>query len=151
MGFALQGFIPFTKPSATHRRRNTLLPFLPPAALLWCLGQNTFRRMTRHPRQDSTSHHYRLQGLRPRENQPPRCATKLNNDKTTDLPLLGFHLLMVLTFITVQNLRSATATLQRPRVCCQIQNFLRSAAYPPIKAAALSRDRPAIPRFLAFA
>jgi hypothetical protein len=68
-----------------------------------------------------------------------------------DLPLLGFHLLMVLTFITVQCLRFATATLQKPMVCCQIANFLRSAASPLMKAAALSRDRPAIPRFLAFA
>jgi hypothetical protein len=45
-----------------------------------------------------------------------------------DLPLLGFHLLMVLTLTSVQNLRSATATLQNPLVCCQIENFLRFAA-----------------------
>jgi hypothetical protein len=45
-----------------------------------------------------------------------------------DLPLLGFHLLMVLTLNSVQNLRSTTATLQKLLVCCQINNFLRSAA-----------------------
>ena len=45
-----------------------------------------------------------------------------------DLPLLGFHLLMVLTLNSVQNLRSTTATLQKSLVCCQIENFLRSAA-----------------------
>jgi hypothetical protein len=45
-----------------------------------------------------------------------------------DLPLLGFHLLMVLTLTSVPSLRSATATLQKPLVCCQIESFLRSAA-----------------------
>jgi uncharacterized protein (DUF362 family) len=45
---------------------------------------------------------------------------QLDNDPTIDLPLLGFHLLMVLTLTTVQNLRSATATLQKTRACCQI-------------------------------
>jgi len=45
-----------------------------------------------------------------------------------DLPLLGFHLLMVLTLTRVQCLRSATVTLQLPLVCCQIRNSLRSTA-----------------------
>jgi hypothetical protein len=45
-----------------------------------------------------------------------------------DLPLLGFHLLMVLTLESVQNLRSTTATLQKLPVCCQIGYLLRSAA-----------------------
>lgn len=45
-----------------------------------------------------------------------------------DLPLLGFYLLMVFTLNSVQNLRSTTATLQKPLVCCQTENFLRSAA-----------------------
>ena len=45
-----------------------------------------------------------------------------------DLPLLGFHLLMVFTLNSVQNLRSTTAALQKLLVCCQIENSLRSAA-----------------------
>jgi hypothetical protein len=45
-----------------------------------------------------------------------------------DLPLLGFHLLMVLTLTNVQSLRSTTATLQKPLVCCQIEDCLRFAA-----------------------
>jgi hypothetical protein len=49
MGFALQGFFPFTKPSTIHHRRTTLLPLLPLAALLWFLGQSTFGRVARHP------------------------------------------------------------------------------------------------------
>jgi hypothetical protein len=32
MGFALQGFLPSTKPPAIHHRQTTLLPFLPPVA-----------------------------------------------------------------------------------------------------------------------
>jgi hypothetical protein len=35
---------------------------------------------------------------------------------------------MVFTFITVQNSHSAAATLQKPLVCRQITNFLRSTA-----------------------
>jgi hypothetical protein len=45
-----------------------------------------------------------------------------------DLPLLGFHLLMVLTLIGVQGSRSATATLQKHLVRFRIECFLRSAA-----------------------
>jgi len=71
--------------------------------------------------------YYRLQGFRPRASQPSFQATS-NMSCHLDLPLLGFHLLMVLTPTSVQNLRSATATLQKPPVCCQIENFLRFAA-----------------------
>jgi hypothetical protein len=46
----------------------------------------------------------------------------------TSLPLLGFHLLMVLTLNSVQNLHPATVTLQMSPVCCQIKDFLRSTA-----------------------
>jgi hypothetical protein len=46
----------------------------------------------------------------------------------TDLPLVGFHLLMVLTFTRVQNLRSTAIALQLPLVCCQIRDALRSMA-----------------------
>jgi hypothetical protein len=46
----------------------------------------------------------------------------------TDLPLVGFHLLMVLTFTRVQSLRSTTITLQSLLVCCQIRSYLRSMA-----------------------
>jgi hypothetical protein len=45
-----------------------------------------------------------------------------------DLPLLGFHLLMVLTLTSVRGLRSAAVTLQLPLVCCQTENSLRSTA-----------------------
>ena len=38
MGFALQGFDPFTKPSTAHHRRITLLPLLPPVAQPQVLG-----------------------------------------------------------------------------------------------------------------
>jgi hypothetical protein len=47
VGFALQGFIPFTKPPATHRRRITLLSFLPPVAQPQDLGQSSFGRAIR--------------------------------------------------------------------------------------------------------
>mgnify|MGYP003571980686 CR=1 FL=1 len=69
---------------------------------------------------------YRLQGLCPRASQPSRQAT-LNMSCCLDLPLLGLHLLMVLTLKSVQSLRPTTATLQKPLVCCQIESFLRSA------------------------
>jgi hypothetical protein len=46
----------------------------------------------------------------------------------TDLPLLGFHLLRVLTLNSVQDLHPTTVTLQELRVCCQIKNSLRSTA-----------------------
>jgi hypothetical protein len=44
------------------------------------------------------------------------------------LPLLGFHLLMVLTPAGVQGLRSAAAMLGRALVCCQIETHLHYAA-----------------------
>jgi hypothetical protein len=46
----------------------------------------------------------------------------------TSLPLLGFHLLMVLTLNGVRDLHPTTVTLQMFRVCCQIKNLLRSTA-----------------------
>jgi hypothetical protein len=70
---------------------------------------------------------YRLQGFRPHASQPSFQVTS-NMSCHLDLPLLGFHLLMVLTLTNVQSLRSTTATLQKLLVCCQIENFLRSAA-----------------------
>jgi hypothetical protein len=79
------------------------------------------------PRMVRNHAYYRLQGFRPRASQPSFQATS-NMSCHLDLPLLGFHLLMVLTPNSVQNLRSATATLQKPLVCCQIENFLRFAA-----------------------
>jgi hypothetical protein len=45
-----------------------------------------------------------------------------------DLPLLGLHLLMVLTPIIVPSFRPATATLENFLVRYQIRNFLRFAA-----------------------
>jgi hypothetical protein len=45
-----------------------------------------------------------------------------------DLPLLGFHLLMVFTFNSVQSLHPTTTTLQELLVCFQIKNALRSTA-----------------------
>jgi hypothetical protein len=58
---------------------------------------------------------------------------------------------MELTFPTVQGLRSTPATLEKNLVRYRIEYFLRSAVFPPVKAAFLSRERPAISRFLAFA
>jgi len=45
-----------------------------------------------------------------------------------DLPLLGFHLLMVFTLTSVQGLRSATVTLQLLLVRFQTESSLRSTA-----------------------
>ena len=87
LGFALQGFVPSTKPPATHRCRNTLLPFLPPVALpqiprlgsLWAHGPlpRTVRNRTI----------YRLQGLRPRESQPRFQVTIKNVPSSRPAPL----------------------------------------------------------------
>jgi hypothetical protein len=46
----------------------------------------------------------------------------------SDLSLLDFHLLMVLTLTSVRCLRSATVTLQLLLVCCQTESSLRSTA-----------------------
>ena len=70
MGFALQGVNPFTKPPATHRRRNTLLPFLPPVALPQVPRLGILWACEPPPRSVRDRTHYRLQGLRPRESQP---------------------------------------------------------------------------------
>jgi hypothetical protein len=69
MGFALQGIIPFTKPPATHRRQNTLLPFLPPVALSQVPRLGNLWACEPPPRSVRDRTHYRLQGLRPRESQ----------------------------------------------------------------------------------
>jgi hypothetical protein len=50
MGFALQGFSPFAKPPATHRRQTTLLSFFPPVAQLWILGPEFLRAHDPPPR-----------------------------------------------------------------------------------------------------
>jgi hypothetical protein len=127
MGFALQGFIPRTKPPTIHHRRNTLLSLLPPVALPKILGPGSFGRMIRYlgwlgimPIIDFRVFVLVQVGRAFGSHQIcPYCL---------DLPLLGFHLLMVLTLISVQCLRSATATLGKLLVRCQIKNLLRFAA-----------------------
>jgi len=119
MGFALQGVIPSTKPLAIHHRQTTLLPLLPPVAHSKVLGLEFLWARDPLPRMVRNHTIYRLQGLRPRASQPSFQATS-NMPCHLDLPLLGFHLLMVLTLTGVQNLRSATATLRIPLVCRQI-------------------------------
>jgi hypothetical protein len=71
--------------------------------------------------------YYRLQGFRPRASQPKLWITS-NMSCRLDLPLLGFHLLMVLTLKSVQNLRSTTTTLRKHLVCYQIKSLLRFVA-----------------------
>jgi hypothetical protein len=87
MGFALQGIIPFTKPPATRRRWNTLLPFLPPAALPQVprLGIRWACEPTPRSARDRT--HYRLQGLRPRESQLQVRVTSINVSSLQFTPL----------------------------------------------------------------
>jgi hypothetical protein len=53
---------------------------------------------------------------------------QLNMYLRPDLPLLGFHLLMVLTLTSVRGSRSTTVTLQLLLVCCQTESSLRSTA-----------------------
>jgi hypothetical protein len=115
---SLQRFITAGLPSCrcSRRLRN---PKVLGLGFLW--ARDPLPRMGRHHA------YYRLQGLRPRASQPSFQAT-LNMSCHLDLPLLGFHLLMVFTLHSVQNLRSTTATLQKLLVCCQIESFLRSAA-----------------------
>jgi hypothetical protein len=86
MGFALQGFVPSTKPPATHRYRNTLLSLLPPVALpryprpgsLWAYGPS--------PRTVRDRTIFRLQGLRPRESRSRRWVTIENVPSTRPAP-----------------------------------------------------------------
>jgi hypothetical protein len=68
----------------------------------------------------------RLQGFRPRENQPYQQSTV--SVPMTDLPLLGFSPPHGKTLPRVQNLRSTTVALQKPLVCCQIKDLLRFTA-----------------------
>lgn len=53
---------------------------------------------------------------------------QLNMSLRPDLPLLGFHLLMVFTLTGVRRLRPATVTLQLLLVCYQTESSLRSTA-----------------------
>ena len=89
----------------------------------------------------------RLQGLRPRGNRSHHWETF--NRPVTDLPLMGFHLLMVSPVQACQVKSPATVALHTSRVRRQIRLVLRSTACPPARAALLSREGPAIPRFLA--
>jgi hypothetical protein len=53
---------------------------------------------------------------------------QLDMFKNLTCPSWAFHLLMVFTFTSVQNLRTATVTLQLSLVCCQTEDALRSTA-----------------------
>jgi hypothetical protein len=55
-------------------------------------------------------------------------GSQLDMFQKPDLPLLDFHLLMVLTLTSVRCLRFAAVTLQLPLVCCQTESSLRSTA-----------------------
>lgn len=115
---SLQRFITARLPSCrcSRRSRNPMV-----------LGQGFLWAHDPLPRMVRNRAYYRLQGLRPRESQPNLQVTSSMSCRI-DLPLLGFHLLMVLTLISVQCLRSATATLGKLLVRCQIKNLLRFAA-----------------------
>jgi hypothetical protein len=113
---SLPRFITAEIPSCRCSRR-LIFPGPRPGSL-WACG--TLPRMAR------THIFHRLQGLRPRENRPhqsPRLVYEM-----TDLPLLGFSPPHGRTLSRVQSLRPTTVTLQRPLVCRQIRDRLRSTA-----------------------
>lgn len=68
----------------------------------------------------------RLQGLRPRGNRS--ASSTLIKDSTTDLPLLGFRLLMVCTRASRQGFRPATVVLHEQWVRRQTRHPLHSTA-----------------------
>jgi hypothetical protein len=88
MGFALQGFVPFAKPPATHRPRNTLMSLLPPVAQLQVLGKKL--RWAHDPLPRMARHHTidRLQGLSPHKSQS-RIKVTIRYVLSTRLAPLG--------------------------------------------------------------
>jgi len=91
--------------------------------------------------------YFRLQGFRLRENQSnqwTRFSVPLN-----DLPLLGFHLLMASTHGRRRGRHLVTVTLRNRQTVARSDSSAFHGMLLP-RAASPSREKPSIPRFLAF-
>jgi hypothetical protein len=151
MGFALQGIVPFTKPPAARRRWTTLLPLLPPVALPQVPRLGIHWACEPPPRSVRDRTHYRLQGLRPRESQPQARVTIKNVPSSWFAPL-GLY---TSSWFCPSPARGAHAP-QPSRFRTRHSVTRPASSYVPrlndrVRAANLSQDQPAIPRFLAFA
>jgi hypothetical protein len=93
VGICPSGVCSLSAAPTTRRRRNTLMTFLPRFARAPNLGGGNLGRTIRIPRVTEWRAFGRLQGLHlPRNRSASSLPFKVS---TTDLPLLGFHLLMV--------------------------------------------------------
>lgn len=95
MGLCPSGVCSFSTSPATRRRRLTLVTFLPRLARVPVLGGDHLGRTNRIPRVTGCGAFGRLQGLDPSRNRSASPIPFIVS--ATDLPLLGFHLLMVCT------------------------------------------------------